>query len=364
MKLPDFKVEQWMNEHEMDAVYNLTDTCSKALTLQELLDLTTMDLQSLVLDYGQITGNIQTKKAILQLYQKGTVDEITTCHGCLAGNELVMNTLLEPDDHVITFVPGYQQFIDIPKSLGCAVTTIALKENQNWTCSIEDVLPEIQDRTKMIIINNPNNPTGTYFDDDFLYALCNVCKEKKIYILCDEVYRGFHHETSISDIYEYGISTSSLSKVFALAGLRFGWIKANTEIIHKINVRRDYTMISTGPFIDALAFTALDHAEDLMDRNKQRILHNQAIIQNWLKKENRFHVYLPKTGTVSFMKYDFDMPSAEFAEKLLKETGIFFVPGSCFDCEYHVRLGLGQDPMQMEKGLQLLSQWVDLKFDS
>ena len=65
MRLPDFKVEQWMNDYENDAIYNMTDTCVKSLTLQELLDLEDFDFSNLILDYGQITGDIELKKEIL-----------------------------------------------------------------------------------------------------------------------------------------------------------------------------------------------------------------------------------------------------------------------------------------------------------
>ena len=81
MKLADFKVEQWMNDHEMQAKYNLTDTCSKEMSLKELLDLESIDLD-MILDYGEITGSQAAKKGILSLYESGNYKQITTCHGC------------------------------------------------------------------------------------------------------------------------------------------------------------------------------------------------------------------------------------------------------------------------------------------
>ena len=94
MRLPDFKVEQWMNDYENDAIYNMTDTCVKSLTLQELLDLEDFDFSNLILDYGQVTGDIELKKEILSLYELGTIDNITTAQGCLQANELVMKSLV------------------------------------------------------------------------------------------------------------------------------------------------------------------------------------------------------------------------------------------------------------------------------
>ena len=207
MRLPDFKVEQWMNDYENDAIYNMTDTCVKSLTLQELLDLEDFDFSNLILDYGQITGDIELKKEILSLYEHGTIDNITTAQGCLQANELVMNTLLEKGDEVISVVPGYQQFVDVPKSLGCKVHLVELDE-WDWQVSVEKFRGVLNSSTKMIILNNPSNPTGTEYSNEFLNALIELCKPYNTYILCDEVYRGLNEEVSISDIYENGIAVA------------------------------------------------------------------------------------------------------------------------------------------------------------
>lgn len=358
MRLPDFKVEQWMNDYENDAIYNLTDTCVKALTLQELLDLEDFDFNELTLDYGQITGDVELKKEILSLYERGTIDNITTAQGCLQANELVMNTLLEKGDEVICVVPGYQQFVDIPKSIGCKVNLIELDE-RDWQVGVEKFKRMLNASTKMIILNNPSNPTGTEYSKDFMNLLIEACKSYGTYILCDEVYRGLNQEVSISDIYENGISTSSLSKVFSLAGLRLGWIKANEYVIHQINVRRDYSMISTGPLVDKLGRIALKHKDELVLRAKSIISSNKNIVREWLKENPRFDCVLPNGGTVCFLKYYFDLKSETFAKLLLAEKGVFFVPGSCFDKEYYFRLGLAQDSKLFKSGLDELSNFVD-----
>lgn len=358
MRLPDFKVEQWMNDYENDAIYNMTDTCVKALTLQELLDCEDFDFNELTLDYGQITGDVELKKEILSLYASGTIDNITTAQGCLQANELVMNTLLEKGDEVIAIVPGYQQFVDIPKSIGCKVRLIELDE-YDWQGDVKKFRKMLNASTKMIILNNPSNPTGTEYSYEFLNELIEVCKPYGTYILCDEVYRGLNQEVSISDIYENGISTSSLSKVFSLAGLRFGWIKANEYVIHQINIRRDYSMISTGPLVDKLGWIALKYKDEFILRAKNIISTNKNIVREWLKENPRFECVLPSGGTVCFLKYYFDLKSEIFAKLLLAEKGVFFVPGSCFDKEYYFRLGLAQDSKPFKSGLDELSNFVD-----
>ena len=179
MKINDFKVEQWMNDHEKKAIYNLTDTCVKACTWQELMERVDID-PDLGLDYGDITGSEAVKQAILSLYTTHDLKSLTMFHGCLEANQHVMDTLLEPKDHIITYTPGYQQFWDYPRSLGVDATLLALKEEMGWMPNIDELKESIRSNTKMIILNNPNNPTGTMFPRSFMEPLIQICKEKGI----------------------------------------------------------------------------------------------------------------------------------------------------------------------------------------
>ena len=281
-------------------------------------------------------------------------------------NELVMNTLLEKEDEVITVVPGYQKFVDIPRSIGCKVHEIELYES-DWQVDIESFEQYINSNTKMIILNNPSNPTGTEYSKQFLMRLIDLCRVNDIYIFCDEVYRGLNDELSISDIYEKGISTSSLSKVFSLAGLRLGWVKANEDVIHQINIRRDYSMISTGPLVDKLGLIALKHRDVLIDRAKSIILKNKAIVTEWLNCNPNFECILPKGGTVCFLKYGFELKSESFVVTRDIPANVVAVGNPCRilreisdrDKEYYFRLGLAQDSSLFEKGLSELTNFVD-----
>lgn len=360
MKLNDFKTEQWMNVHEGDAVYNLIDTCISPLTYSELTSLDTdHTLSNLKLDYGEISGSSSFRKKVLSLYQTGTIDNIILSQGCLQANEMVMSGLLNPGDTVITFTPGYQQFTDIPESIGCHVLTIPLHEENNWLPDYKDIEEAMHNPVKMIIINNPANPTGSLFPLNLLNKIIHLARKQNTWILSDEVYRGLTNEPSISDLYVHGIATSSLSKLFSLAGLRLGWVKAETSVIHMLSVRRDYSIISTGPLVDTLGTIALSHKDEILSRSKKIADANKAVIHKWLETEPRCSLVFPETGTVGFLKYNADIPSAVLAEDILHEYGVFFVPGSCFDCEHHLRIGFTNDPKITEKGLQLLSQYLD-----
>ncbi len=361
MKLPDFKTEQWMNVHEGNAVYNLTDSCVVPLTFQELLAMDhDHDLDDVKMDYGTITGDFRLKNEILKMYRTGTADHITLGQGCLQCSEMVMYTLLSPGDTVITYTPSYQQFTDIPSSLGCSVIQLKLYEEDGWQPRLCELEEAMKNHVRMVIINQPNNPTGSVFGREYLDRLISLCREQGTWILSDEVYRGlYEEEVSVSDLYEKCVCTSGLSKLYSLAGLRMGWIKGPLEVIEAVNIRRDYSIISTGALTDTLALVALKNRDALIRRSLDIIDGCRDEVREWLKKEKRVSLVMPEYGTVSFLKYDSRIDSSELAEGIQRKYGVFFVPGSCFDCEKHLRLTLTCRAETMREGLRLLSLYLD-----
>ena len=159
-------------------------------------------------------------------------------------------------------------------------------------------------------------------------------------------------------MYELGIATASLSKVYSFAGLRLGWIKGPKQLIDEINFRRDYTIISTGPWNDYLATVVLQHKDLILDRSRHIILENKKILKEWLEKEDLVECVIPEDGTVCFLHYLFDMPSKELCEKLQNDTGVFFVPGMAFNKEYHLRFGFTSDSKVIKEGLETFSSWI------
>jgi aspartate/methionine/tyrosine aminotransferase len=362
MRLPDFKVEQWMNDYENEAVYNLTDTCVSPLTFQQLVSFDDgQSFMNLKLDYGEITGAAVLKKQILSLYETGTEENITVMQGCLQANESVIYTLLSPGDTVIAYEPGYQQFTDLPLSIGCKVITLKLYEENGWQPDIAELEEAMKQDVKMIIVNQPSNPTGVLFSEEYMEKLLQLADEKNAYILSDEVYRGLYDEPSVSDLYRRGISTSSLSKVYSLAGLRLGWIKGPKEVIDLINVRRDYSIISTGPLADHLAALALSHKEAILKRSREIVSENQKIVEEFVNSHPIFHIVMPQAGTVGFLGYEAEINDTMLAQQILKEEGVFFVPGSCFGCEKHLRIGFTCDPETMKTGLAKLLEYLEKK---
>lgn len=289
MKIDKFKVEKWFNKYEKDAVYDLADTCVESLSIDELLELVggreshINEIFSRKLNYGAIHGSERLKNAICTMYKNQSAENITITHGAIGANHLVMLTLVEPGDKVVSVVPTYQQHYSIPKSFGADVKMFFLEEKNNWLPDLEKLEKVVGQDTKLICINNPNNPTGAVIPDEMLVKIVEIAKKADAYILCDEVYRGLNHSgnpfgESIADIYDKGISTGSMSKVFSLAGLRLGWIAADENIMEQINSQREYNTISVGILDDYFAALAIENKDKIIERNLAKIATGKKIL--------------------------------------------------------------------------------------
>ena len=368
MIIKPFKVEQWMNEFEDDAVYNIGETCVHSITLKELLELSGEDTANFMdrvmdkrLTYGHIAGSPEFKEGICRLYENLKPGNILTTHGAIGANHLALYSIVEPGDRVISVLPTYQQLYSIPESFGAEVKFLKLRPDNEFLPDLEELKSMVNSNTKVICINNPNNPTGALMSEETLRNMADIAKSVGAYVLCDEVYRGLSQEDyskSIVDIYDKGISTGSMSKVFSLAGLRLGWIAASEDIIAKCFEHRDYNTISCGMLDEVFAGLALKHADKLLERNKGMVARNLEILDKWVSEEPRISYVKPKAGTTALLYFDADISSREFCVLLMKKYGVLLTPGSCFELEKCARIGYACSTEILEQGLEKLSEFM------
>ncbi|GAB2174471.1 aminotransferase [Dongia sp. agr-C8] len=372
MEIKPFGVEMWMNEFETRCELNLAETCVDSITLGELLDMAGKrqslldELLPMRLGYGDIEGSPRLRDAIASLYAKQARDNVLVCHGTIGANALVHQALVSRGDHVIAVVPTYQQHYSIPESLGAEVELLHLKPEQGYLPDPAALKAMLRPTTKLIAINNPNNPTGALMDRAMLEAVAGLARQVGAWILCDEVYRGTDqvgdgYSASMADLYEKGISTAGMSKAYSLAGLRLGWIVAPREVLEAAMIHRDYNTISVGRIDDHLAALALEHRDKILARAHRITRDNLAILSKWMAGEKRMAWVKPKSGTTALLTYDLPMSSRDFCLRLLEEEGVMLCPGSAFDLEGTVRMGYACGTEVLEQGLARMSRFLARK---
>lgn len=368
MKIEEFGVEEWLNTWENDAIYDIAGSSIASLTLDEILELGTVDKDKLLseligkkMNYGWIEGSPAFKQAVSQLYQTVKPSQILQTNGATGANHLTLYALIEPGDHVISLYPTYQQLTDIPRSLGAEVSLWQIEEANDWLPSLAQLRQLIRPNTKMICINNANNPTGAVMERAFLEEVVILAREVGAYILSDEVYQPLADDLdvpAIVDLYDRGISTNSLSKTYSVPGVRIGWVAAHDDLTDLFRKYRDYTMICGGVIDDAVATHVLQHREEVLQRNRAIVRQNLEIVKDWVAKEERVSLVFPKEVSTSFIKLDIPEDTETFCIRLLQEKGVLLVPGNRFDLPGYARLGYCAPTEILTKGLAELSNFL------
>ncbi|GEM_PF-11498 len=370
MKIRTFKVEQWMNDYENDAIYNLGETCIDSMTLGELIELSDQNpdkylvsLKDKRMTYSHIYGSPELLDGIASLYKNIVPSQVIPAHGAVGANHQVIMSMIEPKDNMISVMPTYQQHYSIPESIGAEVRILQLTPENNFLPDLKLLKSLVDENTKMITINNPDNPTGSWIPDDVMMGIVEIARSVNAYILSDEVYRGISEDgsymTSIADIYEKGISVGSMSKIFSLAGLRMGWIVSRSEeVIEACRKRRDYDTISCGVLDDLFASMALANKEMIFERNRKILIKNREILDQWVNETPEVSYIKPVAGTTALVYYKNDMPSYDLCVRLIKEKGVLFTPGSCFEMEGSVRIGYAFDSKTLREGLDKFTEFL------
>lgn len=370
MNIAPFKVESWMNEYETRARYNIAETCIDSISLDEFFALTDIDKAAFLaqltasrLTYGDIFGKPALLKGIAGLYATLGEGEILTTHGAAGANHLALFSLVNPADHVISVLPTYQQLYALPEAFLAEVSLLRLLPEHHYQVSPEQVRALLRPNTKLICLNNPNNPTGSLIDEATLRAIVALAEEVGAYVLCDEVYRGLEQDESITpsivDLYAKGISTSSMSKVFSVAGIRLGWVASHDSAFMDLcREHRDYTMISAGLLDEQIAALILAHKEPLLARNHRITRENLEILTQWVKATPTVTMVKPKAGTTALLNLEGVTDTTQFCRDLLSATGVFLTPGACFEMDGCVRIGFAGNQAELVSGLEQLSLYL------
>jgi aspartate/methionine/tyrosine aminotransferase len=303
--------------------------------------------------------------------------------GAISANHLVFYSLIGPGDHLICHYPTYQQLYSIPASLGAEVSLWKASADKNWIPSLDELKSMIKPNTKLIVLNNPNNPTGAVLPAPLLRDLIDFVREKDITILSDEVYRPIFHGISpispdfppsiLSLGYDSAIATGSMSKAYSLAGIRVGWIACrNRNIIEKIAATRHYTTISVSSLCERIAAFALSpstiHA--LLSRNITLAKTNLAILERFMIKHDDMCEWVkPVAGTTAFVRFHREgkaVDSTEMCRRIGEECKVVMVPGAYgFGQEFagYVRIGFVCKTEVLREGLEKVRVWLRKEFD-
>jgi aspartate/methionine/tyrosine aminotransferase len=301
-----------------------------------------------------------------QLYKGLAEDNILCFAGAEEGIFCTLAALCEAEDHVIVLTPCYQSLLEIPKKLGCAITTVALQESNQWNIDIEAIRAAIRPSTKLVIINFPHNPTGQIIRPSQLQELINLLDQHGIWLFSDEVYRLLGESEGVwaeaaACLYDKAISLGVMSKSFGMAGLRIGWIACQqSAIFEQIERVKHYTSICNSGLSEIISIIALRNKDIILDRNNNILAENIKLLDSFMQRyAGKFSWVRPSGGCVGFVHYKTSESIDLFCKKLVENKGVLLMPASLYDVTTnHFRIGFGR--INMPQALRKLEEFVEL----
>jgi aspartate/methionine/tyrosine aminotransferase len=257
--------------------------------------------------------------------------------------------LLTSTDHVVTISPCYQSLSEVVKSINCELSH--WKPNpENWEFNTADLERLIRNNTKLIVLNFPHNPTGSYLTTKQLDEIVRIAKKHDVYIFSDEMYHklivdDMEELPPISDLYEKGISLWGTSKTFGMAGLRTGWLVSDdTGFLAKVVAFKDYLSICNSAPSEILSIIALNHMHKFLSQNLEKIKRNTVLFAEFVAKHPTLFSFIPpKAGSTAFVKLNIQNSSLDFSEQLIEKTGIMTLPAEMYDYQgKYIRVGFGR----------------------
>jgi aspartate/methionine/tyrosine aminotransferase len=355
MQIKPFKLERYFAQYEFNVKYLLSPSDCEGLAMQELLQMASPESlelwHGLKLSYTESQGHPLLRSAIADFYE-----EIPPENVVIAAPEeaifIAMQTLLKPGDEVIVLSPAYQSLHEIARSIGCKVIKWSLKPGagKHWYLDFDELEYILTDRTRLLVINFPHNPTGVTLTLGGWEEIIQVAREHDLYLFSDEMYQLLEYPPSIElpavcGEYEKGISLSGLSKSFALPGLRLGWLATQeSALIERWLAFKDYTTICNSAPAEILGLIALQNMERIVRRNQDIIRLNLESADRFFDDHTQyFNWFPPMAGSVAFPEWLGPGPVEQFCQDVLEKQGVMIVPGSLFDFPgNHFRIGLGR----------------------
>jgi len=355
MRIADFALERYFARWEFSVEHLLCASDVQGYPMGELLALADDETRALwgglTLGYAESSGHPLLRREIAALYDGLAPDDVLVFAGAEEGIFCLINVLMGPGDHAVVTWPGYQSLYELARATGADVTLHELREDAGWALDLDLLRRQVTPATRLIVVNAPHNPTGMLPDRSTFDGLVAIAEEAGAYLLMDEVYRFLEFDDAdrlpaAADVTARGVSLGVMSKSFAMAGLRIGWLATRDRgLLERCASFKDYTTICASAPSEILAISGLRARETVLERSRGIVAANMerldAFFDEWA---DRFTWVRPRAGSIGFPRLT--VPGVgidDWAAGLVESEGVLLLPGSQFGFGgNHFRLGFGR----------------------
>lgn len=340
----------------------------------EALKETAEDNYPLAHDYVSVVGldESRTKYAELISELQGvqvTKDQVVETSGCAGAINIFLKAVLEVDDEVIIVAPYFAEYTADIENWKAKPVILKTKIEENFEINIQELEKKITKKTRVLMINTPNNPTGNVYSQELIHNIAELLRKKSeengriIYILSDDVYArilyGNEKHAQVFKEYEYSVVTYSLSKDLSIPGERMGCAVANPLMpnYQKLVAAMGFNNDAMG-ICNANRFHMRVISKVLPKKSDTGIYEESAKIICDVLEEEGLEFVRPKGAFYVFPKVPFGLEEMEFC-KILAENFVITVPGSAFGLEGFFRMAFGKPPEEVKKAIPFLKKGIE-----
>lgn len=368
MKLNEFKLERLFSRFRPGAKYVLSPSSCESCAMKEILDMADAECKTLWekldLGYGDYRGHIKLREAITRRFESLGADDVLVVTP-EEGLFIAFNVLLDPGDEVIVIQPTLPSMHEIPRAIGCIVIPWMLESTSwGWRLDIDFLSRTITPKTKLIVLNIPNNPTGYMPVLADIQRIANIAEKTGAWILCEETYRGMEHDPggdlpSVADIYPRAVALGGVNKI-GLAGSRIGWLASqNRSVIAEFFGFKDYTTLCPSVPAEILALIAMRNFHHFADRNRKIILENVGLAEGFFNsKPEWFGWTQPNGGSTAFAELKHPYKVSDLCDRAAADASILIIPDRIFSINQNrFRIGFGR--RNFGQALAMFSDFMD-----
>jgi aspartate/methionine/tyrosine aminotransferase len=311
-------------------------------------------------------------------------DYMSALHGDVASNRiaitsggvnalmLAVQALVDAGDQVVAVTPVWPNLTAQPLILGADLRCFSLQpQGGSWKLDLQALLAQVTAKTKLLILNAPNNPTGWTLERAEQQAILEHCRKTGTWILADEVYERLYYDRSenrcapsfldLAEPEDRLVVVHSFSKSFLMTGWRLGWLVMPPSLTHSMGKLVEFNTSCASVFTQRAGIVALQRTEEVTPRVVAHLKHCRDTLVPLLKDLPRVQVEAARGGMYAFFRLDGFGDSLDVAKRLVAEAGLGLAPGNAFGPEAQGWLRwcfASKDPARLAQGVDRLGAWL------
>ncbi len=354
-----FAYMAWAKEHYFDAPLSLVPSGMPAPSEGELPLPGDLDLRT------EEHGEARLTSLVARIHRVEP-EGLLLCQGSTQADFLVFQRFLDPGDEVCIEHPAYGLFASLASLRGARVRPLVRDPLRGFRIGPEELEASLGERTRLVVITTVHNPSGAVTSPEDLRAMGELCAERGVPLLCSEVYVDFlegtedppgraGHRPYGHECHPWILSANSMTKVYGLGSLRFGWVAGRPEWIRELAKLREIVAPVIPAVPQRIAAQALEGRRGLLERARRTATGGRKILEAFLEDEEGFRASTPGAGLTAFVEVRGVRDTRAFRDFLKERFGIGVVPGEFFGLPGYFRIGYGIEPSALAEGLEKLA---------